>query len=93
MLTPAEAVGLRGKQIDSRLRRAAAGMSVRRVRQLTQRLRDDAWRNHVVYERDGTAEAVRIMLRPLAATQDQIAYVRTVSNASPIMRPAPVAAG
>jgi carboxypeptidase Taq len=80
MLTPAEAVGLRGRQIDSALRRAAASMSTRRVRQFTQRLRDDAWRNHVVYERDGTAEAVRIMLRPLAATHDQITYVHHVCS-------------
>jgi len=78
MLTPAEAVGLRGKQIDSRLRRAAGGVSAHRIRQLNERLREDAWRNHVIYERDGTAEAVRIMLRPLAATHDQIAYVHHV---------------
>jgi carboxypeptidase Taq len=77
MLTPAEAVGLRGKQIDSRLRRAAS-VSAHRIRQLTARLRDDAWRNHVIYERDGSAEPIRIMLRPLAATQDQIAYVHHV---------------
>jgi len=78
MLTPAEAVGLRGKQIDGRLRRAASRSSGARLQALTERLRDDAWRNHVVYERDGTAEAVRIMLRPLAATRDQLAYVHHV---------------
>jgi len=80
LLTPAEAVGLRGKQIDGRLRRAAARLSPGRLRQFTEQLREDAWRNHVIYERDGTAEAVRIMLRPLAATHDQIAYVHHVCS-------------
>ena len=80
MLTPAEAVGLRGKQIDGRLRRAAARLSSATLRQFEQRLRDDAWRNHVIYERDEGTEAVRIMLRPLAATHDQIAYVHHVCS-------------
>jgi carboxypeptidase Taq len=80
MLTPAEASGLRGKQIDMRLRRAAARLTPARLREFAERLRADAWRNHVVYERDGRAEPVRIMLRPLAATADQIAYVHHVCS-------------
>ena len=40
MLTPAEAVGLRGKQIDGRLRRAASRLSAARLQALTERLRD-----------------------------------------------------
>ncbi|HET6470558.1 MAG TPA: hypothetical protein VFG38_01885, partial [Pseudomonadales bacterium] len=78
MLTPAEAVGLHGKRIDGRLRRAANRLSSATLAQFERRLRDDAWRNHVIYERDGVAEPVRIMLRPLGATQDQIAYVHHV---------------
>jgi carboxypeptidase Taq len=80
MLTPSEAVGLRGKQIDGRIRRAAVRMPAARLQLFAERLRDDAWSNHVVYERDGTAEAVRIMLRPLAATRDQIGYVHHVCS-------------
>ena len=80
MLSPVEAVGLRGKQIDGRLRRAANRLSSATLAQFERRLRDDAWRNHVIYERDGVAEPVRIMLRPLAATQDQIAYVHHVCS-------------
>ena len=80
MLTPAETTGLLGKQIDGRLRRAAERLSTATLRDFASRLHEDAWRNHVVYERDGTAEAVRIMLRPLAATDDQIAYVHHVCS-------------
>jgi carboxypeptidase Taq len=80
MLTPAEASGLRGKQIDMRLRRASARLTPARLREFAERLRADAWRNHVIYERDGVAEPVRIMLRPLAATPEQIAYTHHVCS-------------
>ncbi len=80
MLTPAEAIGLRGKAIDGRLRRAVARISATRLSRLADRLREDAWKNHIIYDRDGASEPVRIMLRPLAATHDQLVYVHHVCS-------------
>ncbi|MCC6808482.1 MAG: hypothetical protein IT381_13740 [Deltaproteobacteria bacterium] len=78
MLSPSEIVGLRGKTIDAQLRRAASLISNSAARRMEARLRADALANHVVYDRDGQTEPVRILARPLAATADQLSYVHHV---------------
>lgn len=75
MLSPAEKLGLSGATLDNRVRRAINHVSDATLKRVADRLRANAEANGVVYERDGVAEAVRIMLRPLLAMPEQINYV------------------
>ncbi|MBL8817774.1 MAG: hypothetical protein JNL58_17240 [Planctomyces sp.] len=75
MLSPAEKLGLSGATLDNSVRRAVNHVSDPTLKRVSERLRSNAEANGVVYERDGVAEAVRIMLRPLLAMPEQINYV------------------
>lgn len=75
MLSPAETLGLLGTTLDNRVRRAVAHVADGTLARIDDRLRADALSNAVVYERDGVAEPVRIMLRPLLAMPEQLSYV------------------
>ena len=65
MLSPAELLGLSGATLDGRLRRAVHDVSDAMLQRVAERLRADALTHEVIYEHEGVAEAVRIMLRPL----------------------------
>ncbi|MFO0427645.1 MAG: hypothetical protein ACK526_13860 [Planctomyces sp.] len=75
MLSPSERLGLSGATLDNSVRRAINHVSDATLRRVADRLKKNASLNGVVYERDGVAEAVRIMLRPLLAMPEQINYV------------------
>ncbi len=75
MLSPAELLGLSGATLENRIRRAMHHVSDVALARIEARLRADAAANHVIYERDGAAEPVRIMLRPLLAMPEQLNYV------------------
>jgi carboxypeptidase Taq len=75
MLSPAETVGLLGTTLDNRVRRAIQQVGDGALARISERLRADALASAVVYERDGVAEPVRIMLRPLLAMPEQLSYV------------------
>lgn len=75
MLSPAEKLGLSGATLDNSVRRAMNHVSDAALKRVADRLRSNAEANSVVYERDGVAEPVRIMLRPLLAMPEQINYV------------------
>ena len=75
MLSPAETVGLLGTTLDNRVRRAVQHVGDGTLARIADRLKADALSNAVVYERDGIAEPVRIMLRPLLAMPEQLSYV------------------
>jgi len=75
MLSPAETVGLLGTTLDNRVRRAVQHVGDGTLARIADRLRADALSNAVVYERDGIAEPVRIMLRPLLVMPEQLSYV------------------
>lgn len=75
MLSPVESLGLSGAALDHRVRQAVHHIGDGALARIAKRLRDDALANEVVYERDGTAEAIRIMLRPLLAMPAQLNYV------------------
>jgi carboxypeptidase Taq len=78
MHSPAEAFGLWGKTLDGRVRNALRHVPDPTLRRMADRLKADALANEVTYEHDGTAEPIRIMLRPLLAMPEQLSYVEHV---------------
>src|SRR6516165_6676893 len=75
MLSPVESLGLSGATLDHRVRQALHHIADGTLARVAARLQRDALANEVVYEREGSIEAIPIMLRPLLATPDQVNYV------------------
>src|SRR5580704_6607107 len=78
VLSPAESLGLSGAALDGRIRRAAHHVTDAVYARIADRLRADALANQMIYERDGKREPILIMLRPLVAMREQLAYVHHV---------------
>ena len=78
IISPAEALGLSGAALESRVKRAAHNISDHTYRQIAERMRADAVANQMVYEHNGVPEAVRVMLRPILARREQLTYVHYV---------------
>lgn len=79
MLTPAEELGLSGLSLAGRVRKAFYRLPEPEVVALTERMRQEAFRRHLIYLRDGTEDAVHILPCPLTVLPDQIAYIHFVS--------------
>ncbi len=75
MITPSEALGLSGATLETRTRQALAHLSDATLARIDARLREDTLRHDLTYEHGGVAEPIRIMLRPLLVTPEQLAYV------------------
>jgi carboxypeptidase Taq len=80
MLSPTEALGLRGATLETRVRKGLRQVSDAAFARIERRLADDALASAVVYERDGAPEPVRILLRPLIVMPDQLSYVHHVTT-------------
>jgi carboxypeptidase Taq len=78
MITPAEALGLSGAALETRVRNAMRHVTDAALARIERRLADDVRLNDVTYERDGRLEPVRIMLRPLLVMPEQLAYIHHV---------------
>jgi hypothetical protein len=78
ILSPNETLGLTGAALDSRVRKSASHINDLRFAQIGQRLRADAQKNELTYERDGKFEPIPVMLRPLLAMSEQLGYVQHV---------------
>ncbi len=78
ILSPVESLGLAGAAFDSRLRNAGRHVADTTLVRVAERLRADAFANDMIYEHENGREAVRIMLRPLIAHREQLAYVHHV---------------
>ena len=78
-LTEAEARALGRANLDGELRRGFARLAPEAVRGLQRRLLEEAKRRVLVYERDGVAEPIPVMARPVAVFSDAIAYLHHVS--------------
>lgn len=78
MLSPTEALGLSGTALEGRIRRAAHHVPDAVFARLAEQLNTDAFASGMIYERDDKPEAVRIMLRPLLAMNEQLSYVHYV---------------
>ena len=79
MLTPAEALGLQGLRLASRVRQAFYRIPASDLAGLLGRIEAAAAARRLVYQRDGEVEPVRLLPSPLAVLPDQLAYVHFVS--------------
>jgi hypothetical protein len=79
MLTPAEELGLSGLSLASQVRKAFHQIPEPTLVQLMQRIRDESYRRHLIYLRDGQPEAVRVMPCPITVLPDQLSYLHYVS--------------
>lgn len=80
MLTPAEELGLSGLGLATRVRKAFFRIPEEQIVALTERIRAEARRRHLFYERDGVEEIVHIMPMPITVLPDQLAYVHYISQ-------------
>src|SRR5262249_42119978 len=78
VLSPAETLGLSGAALDGRVRRGAHHVSDAIYARVAERLKADAIANELIYEREGVRDAILIMLRPLVAMREQLAYTHHV---------------
>lgn len=85
MLTPTEEIGLSDLGLTTRVRQAFDRIPAPTVVELTERVREEAVRRHLVYLHDGVPEPVPVMLCPLPVLPEQMAYVHyaalTIQNA------------
>jgi hypothetical protein len=80
MLTPAEEIGLSGLRLASRVRKAFQKISEPDLVRLMERIRNESYRRHLIYLRDGEPEAIRVLPCPVTVLPDQLAYVHYVSQ-------------
>jgi hypothetical protein len=81
LLTPAEALGLQGMRLASRVRRAFYRVPEAELVRVLARVQAAATERRLVYGHEGVFETVRLLACPLAVLPDQIAYVHSVSLA------------
>jgi hypothetical protein len=79
MLTPAEELGLSGLGLASRVRKAFYTIPEADVAALAQRMREEAFRRHLIYLRDGELDTIHVLPCPLTVLPDQLAYTHFVS--------------
>ncbi len=79
MLTPAEELGLAGSSLAGRVRKAFYTIPEDRLVEMIQRIRDESFRRHLIYLREGEQDAIRVLPCPVTALPDQLAYVHHVT--------------
>jgi hypothetical protein len=79
MLTPAEELGLSGMSLAGRVRKAFHGIPEEKLLELIRRIREESFRRHLIYLRDGEVETINVLACPLTVLPDQLAYVHSVS--------------
>src|SRR5215475_4844455 len=77
-LSPSESLGLAGAALEARVRRATSHISDINLARIAERLAADARTHDMLYDHEGKAEVIRIMLRPLIAMPEQLTYVHHV---------------
>jgi hypothetical protein len=79
MLTPAEELGLAGMNVASRVRGAFHRIDEITLAAMLEQIRERCVKDHVVYLRDGRADAINVMACPLTVLPDQVAYIHWVT--------------
>jgi hypothetical protein len=79
MLTPAEELGLSGHSLASRVRKAFYQIPEAKIVQLLQRMREEGFRRHLIYLRDGELDTIRVLPCPITVLSDQVAYLHSIS--------------
>jgi len=80
MLTPAEELGLSGLSLASRVRKAFYKIPEPRLALLMRQLREESFRRHLIYLRDGELDTVPLFACPMTALPDQLSYIHFVSQ-------------
>jgi hypothetical protein len=80
MLTPAEELGLSGISLASRVRKAFYKIPEAQLVELMQRLREESFRRHLIYLRDGELDTVPLFACPMTALPDQLSYIHFVTQ-------------
>jgi hypothetical protein len=79
MLTPAEEMGLSGLSLASRVRKAFYQIPERALIDLIRGIDQEAARRHLIYQREGQDETIRVLPCPVTLLPDQLAYIHYVS--------------
>lgn len=79
MLTPAEELGLSGLNLASRVRKALYQVPEPELVALIRGIRDESYRRHLIYLRDGEWDTIRVLPCPITVLPDQLGYIHYVS--------------
>jgi hypothetical protein len=80
MLAPAEELGLSGLALASRVRKAFYQIPEAQLVELMHRLREESFRRHLIYLRDGELDTVPLFACPMTALPDQLSYIHFVTQ-------------
>ncbi len=78
-LTPAEEFGLSGLSLDSRVRKAFYALPSPVLADLMRRMTSESQKRHLIYQRDGVEETIRVLARPTGVMPEQLAYLHYVN--------------
>jgi hypothetical protein len=80
MLTPAEEIGLSGQRLAARVQSAIDNIPSDEMVGLIRSIRREAEERHLVYQRDGVDEIIRLLPTPITLRPDQLGYTHYVSQ-------------
>jgi len=80
MLTPAEEIGLSGQRLAARVQNAIDSIPPDEMVELIRSIRREAEERHLVYQRDGVDEIIRLLPCPITLRPDQLGYTHYVSQ-------------
>ncbi len=80
MYTPAEEMGLSGQRLANRVQEAIDRIPEPEMIELVRSIRREAAERHLVYQRDGVDEIIRLLPCPITLRPDQLGYTHYVSQ-------------
>ena len=80
MYTPAEEIGLSGQRLAARVQNAIDSIPSDEMIVLIRSIRREAEERHLVYQRDGVDEIIRLLPCPITLRPDQLGYTHYVSQ-------------
>src|SRR5215212_6243820 len=80
MLTPVEEIGLSGQRLATRVQDAIDHIPTEEMIALIRSIRSEAAERHLVYQRDGVDEVIRLLPCPITLRPDQLGYTHYVSQ-------------
>ena len=80
MYTPAEESGLSGQRLAARVQSAIDSIPSAEMVELMRGIRREAEERHLVYQRDGVDEIIRLLPCPITLRPDQLGYTHYVSQ-------------
>ena len=80
MYTPAEEIGLSGQRLATRVQDAIDRIPSDEMIELIRAIRREAEDRHLVYQRDGVDEIIRLLPCPITLRPDQLGYTHYVSQ-------------